>query len=81
MTEAKRGRGRPPIVDWNAVNAALKARPGQWAMILRNAHRAHAWRINNGYNPVFKQGRWEATCRRGDKNHGDLYVRYLGEED
>lgn len=75
----------PPLIDWYAVSDALKERPGQWALVRRDTDRQHVYRIINGLNAAFRDGKYEATTRNNGTyehpKHGDLYVRYTGPKD
>lgn len=75
-------RGFPPVLDWFAVAAALKERPGQFALVGRGIDRQHTTRINKGLNSAFRDGKYQATVRGCGKydnpKHGDLFIRYIG---
>lgn len=79
---ANHGGGRPPLTDWDAVTAALKTRPGQWALVLQGVPSANVYRINKGIHKAFCDGLYEARSEGHGKydvyTYIDLYIRYIG---
>lgn len=63
-----------------AFAAALRDRPGQWAVFRESAYLLEATRINKGINPQFEPGQYEATCRRisGERYLYKIWVRWVG---
>lgn len=80
-TPPPKGR-REPLIDWYAVAAELKKRPGQWALVLKDVARQNVNRVHSGDNKAFRDGVYEARARNigtYDKpGNGDLYIRYIG---
>jgi hypothetical protein len=75
------GKGGNPRVDWDAVAARLKARPGEWG-VLHDVSRSMATQIMRGRVAALRPGKdWEASTRR-DPNlpatRATLYLRYVG---
>ncbi|MFE0101193.1 hypothetical protein [Streptomyces sp. NPDC059009] len=70
-------------VDHRAAAAALRKRPGEWAMVgtyaSANAACGAAHRIKTGtYRAYVPTGTFEATTRTVD-GEARLYVRYMGQ--
>lgn len=64
--------------DWDAVADALRARPGEWALVATTSPSLSA-EIKNGRRAAFRPpGAFESTVRKNGKKH-DIYVRYVGE--
>jgi hypothetical protein len=72
--------GRGPSPKHVAIVEALRATPGEWALVLRGATRSAATEISHGtllaYRPA---GSFEATARKNGDRH-DIYARYVGED-
>ena len=66
-----------------AFTAALRAQPGQWALLGRystpGCMRTAAYEIRHGLNPAFRSARYEAQSRSMFGEHR-VYVRYVGGE-
>ena len=71
---------------WNDIAEQLKARPGEWALCLRNVY-VSATGINSAHINAFKprgafRARTVSTGKKDDDGHllVDLYIMYLGTE-
>lgn len=80
----RRGSAHP----WEEIAEALRARPNEWALVLRGIHSSYSSQINHGKLSAFKPaGTFEARSvgtaakdENGKPTH-DLYVRYIGTAD
>lgn len=84
------GRSKHP---WHQIAAQLQARPGEWALVLRDMYDTVAGSIRKGRISAFPLGHYEATTRlpaeKRDPNLSnaeirkkpifDLYIRYIPE--
>lgn len=75
LPPARRG-GRPAVVT-EKVKAALKARPGEWAIIHRTANSGFA------FNAAKSHRGFAFTARTNPGDDGmkyDVYARFVGED-
>ena len=90
MTEIKwqepppKQRTRKGSSKWRDFADALRARPGQWALMSDDMAVSVITTVNRGGSPAFRpSGSFEATSRRrADHGHGrgSVWVRYVGSE-
>lgn len=71
-----------PVHDWAGIGSALRARPGEWAIVavVANAQLAGstARHVRAGaYQALRDFGRFEAVARTVDGEHR-IYARYAG---
>lgn len=70
------------ITDWPQIVAALRARPGEWAMVGRR-NGVYVTRIKRGGMGFLPVGAFEAaarnSAREGGSRYSDIWVRYIGE--
>lgn len=76
-----RSHGR--AYDWAAIGAALKAKPGQWALAVVCPNTATAGSTARyvragAYHALRELGRFEATARTVE-GEARVYARYVGE--
>lgn len=76
---------RQSTSKYDAIAAALKAKPGQWAIFktypAEQKSRAWGWvtRIHSGKTAAFPRGKFEArSATVGDEAR--VYVRFIGEQ-
>ncbi len=68
---------------WDSIAEQVRARPGQWALCLRNIY-VTVSQITAGRNKAFPVGQFEArTVQTGHRDESgralvDLYVKYVG---
>ena len=70
-----------PTGKYEAIAKALKANPGQWAIISENAPGSYAVSIKRGLLVGFTPaGSFEATTRRNSTRNKrvTVYARYIG---
>lgn len=66
-------------VDWTLVASELRARPGEWAIVDRNATVARGTAIKKGRIEAFQPaGSFEATMRGNGDGRYTVYARYVG---
>jgi len=77
----------PPGASWGLTEeaAALRRRPGQWAVVIVHPNREKARRqreriVNGSAVPFRPQGSFETTLRDCEDGTVELYARYIGEE-
>lgn len=74
-------RGPAPAQDWAAIATKLRTYPGVWYQVATYTATTNAvYRIRNGVNPAFREGRWDAATRT-ENGVKVLYVCYLGEDE
>lgn len=88
----RRGASKHP---WYDIAEQLKARPGEWALCLRDMHDSAASAIRLGKLGAFPLGQFDARAVRPTDRHQDvvttskdgrkqpifdLYIRYVGHE-
>lgn len=74
--------GRPSLTDWRAVAAALRERPGEWALVVEGVSISTATNIKKARLVAFAPaGSFEAVARNGSNKtkRADIYARYVGE--
>ncbi|HET6916873.1 MAG TPA: hypothetical protein VFH56_12355 [Acidimicrobiales bacterium] len=74
---------RSDQTDWSAIADALRARPGEWALIQQDVSTSVASQVRRGYYKGFTPGEFEAVSRSRaeySKWRGDIYARYIGTE-
>lgn len=84
-TDPMRWEGPPPprkyVQDWVEIAKALKARPGEWAMVGVYPHAGiasgHAHRLAHGGYKGLRAGVIEAVSRTVD-GEARVYARYVG---
>lgn len=67
--------------DWDGIAAALKARPGEWAVIHHSNNNSISTRIKSGVAASFRPaGAFEARAIsvRDRAKKFDIYARYVG---
>ena len=65
-----RGKNR----DWTELAHALRAAPGEWHMIIKDANPAYAAHLRNGRTGNFADAdQWEIITR-----NNDVYIRFTG---
>lgn len=80
---ARRGHSIHP---WDDIAAALRERPGEWALVLRGIHSSYATQVRRGKLAAFQPpGAFEAvstksTVTNDGKPTNDLYIKYVGHE-
>jgi hypothetical protein len=73
-------QGRP--IKYANEASELKARRGEWALLSEKASSSTASMIKNGVLASFRPpGSFEAVCRNQRLGYGEIYARYVGEED
>ena len=66
--------------QWEKVAAALRGRPGEWALVRERADASQAIRIKRATIPAFSPaGSFEAVSRKREDGKFDVYARYVGE--
>lgn len=75
----------PPVARtsstvWTPIADALRARPGQWAMVAEDATPGTANNISSGGIKAFRDGDFEASARsiEGRPGRAKIYARYVG---
>lgn len=80
--ELPRARGGGRHSEYDEIAAQLKARPGQWALCLKNKNAATAHHIKRGTFTAFRPaGSFDAAARgtnKKERNSHDIYIRYVG---
>lgn len=62
--------------NWTAVAAALRARPGEWALVASGASSSLATQIRSGRRVAFgPAGSFEAVSRKRPDGKHDIYAR------
>lgn len=77
------GLPRAAEVDWKAVAAKAKSKPGKWLKVPEvNIGYAHSVRNGGLYDAFAPAGSFDAVIRNStrDSGVGDLYVKYVGED-
>lgn len=73
-TDARTSNG-----EMTQVADALKANPGEWALIGRKSPSTAAV-IKNGLTKAFRPaGSFDSVTRNGDGRKADIYARYIGD--
>lgn len=67
---------RAPDGRWLSIAAALKDRPGQWALIAITGSTTSSW-ISRGMRGFAPAGAYEATTRTLGKGRVELWARYV----
>lgn len=64
-----------------AIAAALRARPGEWALVAKNVGTTEAGNIKSAHRAAYRPaGSFEAVTRgNGKPNRADIWARYVGE--
>lgn len=71
--------GRPNRKDWSAIAEALRANPGNWAVIDTDISSSSASNYRSGSNRSFPKGDFEFTIRGARNGRAEkLYARYVG---
>jgi Tfp pilus assembly protein FimV len=86
MSDIKFVGNLPPSIDVGryatkhvVIAAALRERPGEWAMVSTQASPSAAGYIRHAKGASYAPaGSFEATARKNDKKW-DIYARYVGE--
>jgi hypothetical protein len=81
MTEIKweePGLKRRARIDWVSVFAALRSRPGAWALVAENASPGTAQNIKRGRLGGASAGEFDAVMRGLKDSRGSVYARYVG---
>lgn len=64
------------VTNWNAVAAALRARPGEWALVASGVSSSLATQIRSGRRVAFRPARsFDATSRKRPDGKHDIYAR------
>lgn len=67
--------------QYPAIAAALRARPGEWALVRSDVSEAIAWQIRRGVIQAFlPPGTFEARSVITEGRKADIYARYVGGE-
>lgn len=70
---------------WRDIAEQLRAKPGQWALVLTDIPLSVVWARNAGRVKTVSPSRgFEATARKTDKKRGvagEVYMRYVPEQD
>ncbi|WIA95769.1 hypothetical protein [Curtobacterium sp. MCBA15_004] len=64
--------------DWAAMLAALRSRPGEWALIFEDAPASVATNLKRGIYADSKPGEFETARRSVKKSRAKIYARYVG---
>ena len=69
------------VVDWAPIAAALRSRPGEWALVRQNApHSTDGNSIKTGRLAAFRPaGSFEARTHTVGAGRFDVYARFVGE--
>lgn len=70
-----RGRGS---TKWRDIFAALRSRPGNWALVHPDASASLAADIKNGRLGGAERGEFEARSVITNKKRARIYARYVG---
>lgn len=74
--EATRGGGPRKSRE---IAEALRARPGEWALVAEGVGPSIAHNIKHGSVSVYQPaGSFEAVSRKGKNGRSDIYARYVG---
>lgn len=60
------------------IAAALKARPGEWALCFRDKALSYAGQVQAGRMVAFPKGDYEAAARKNANGKHDIWIRYVG---
>lgn len=71
-------RARRGKYDWAAAAEALKSRPGEWAVVARDAPRSHRDAILSGKKVAFRPPEDYEVVTRGSGRRADIVMRFIG---
>ena len=66
---------------WEAVNEALRSRPGVWALVAENTSATVATAIRRSSLAALRGGVFEArSVNSNDQAKADIYARFMGDQ-
>lgn len=73
-------RSGPNGFDWRGVADALRARPGEWALVRKDTSSTHATYIKQARIVAFAPaGSFDARSVQVGDGKADIYARFIGE--